>query len=86
MNVVLDLTRDLESELAAEAVQLGLTLPEYVVRLLTAGRVARAAPRTGAELVACWQAEGLVGTRSDIADSQRHGRAMRAQAARRARP
>ncbi|HEX6900290.1 MAG TPA: hypothetical protein VF789_11275 [Thermoanaerobaculia bacterium] len=43
-------------------------------------------PRTGADLVAYWQAEGLVGTRPDIADSQAHAREIRRQAERRERP
>lgn len=86
MSLVLELAAELEAELAAEAARLGLPLPEYVLRLLTAGRTPTPAPRTGAELVAYWQGEGLVGTRPDIADSPAHARALREQAQRRARP
>jgi hypothetical protein len=75
----------LEAELAAEAARLGLPLPEYVLRLLAGGRTALAAPHTGAELVAYWQGEGLVGTRPEIADGPAHARALREQAQHRAR-
>jgi hypothetical protein len=86
MNLVLQLPPELEIELAAEAAQLGLPLPEYVLRLLAAGRGPRPAPRTGAELLAYWQGEGLVGTRPEITDAPAHARALREQAQRRARP
>lgn len=86
MSLVLDLPAELESELAAEACRLGLSLSEYVVRLLAGGRAPSPAPCTGAELLAYWQGEGLVGTRSDIADSSAHARTLREQAQRRARP
>jgi predicted DNA-binding antitoxin AbrB/MazE fold protein len=36
--------------------------------------------RSGAELVAYWQAEGLIGARSEIQDSPAHARALRKQA------
>jgi len=86
MSLVLDLPAELESELAAEASRLGLPLPEYVLRLLAGGRAPSPPPRTGAELLAYWQGEGLVGTRPDIADSSAHARALREQAQRRAQP
>lgn len=86
MSLVLDLPAELESELAAEAARLGLPLSEYILRLLAGGRVPCPVPRTGSELLAYWQGEGLIGTRSDIADSSAHARALREQAERRARP
>jgi hypothetical protein len=86
MSLVLDLPPELETELAAEAARLGLPLPQYALRLLAAGRGPRPALRTGAELLAYWQSEGLVGTRPEIADSPAHARALREQAQRRARP
>ena len=79
MSLVLDLPSELESELATEAAQLGLPLSEYTVRLIAAGRSARPALRTGAELLSYWQGEGLVATRPDITDSQAHARALREQ-------
>lgn len=85
MSLVLNLPAELESELAAEAVRLGLALPEYVLRLLAEGRAPTPAPRTGAELLAYWQRESLIGTRTDIADSSAHARSLREQAQRRMR-
>ncbi|HJT32514.1 MAG TPA: hypothetical protein VJ783_10760 [Pirellulales bacterium] len=37
MTLTLELPSELESELAAEAAQFGLSLPEYALRLLSAG-------------------------------------------------
>jgi hypothetical protein len=85
MGLTLDLPAELETELTAEASQLGLQLPEYVLRLLASGRSSSAAPRNGAELVAYWHREGLVGTRPDISDSQGHARSVREQAQKRKR-
>ncbi len=86
MNLVLDLPPELETELAAEAARLGLALPEYALRLLAGACGLIPAPRSGAELLAYWQGEGLVGTRPEIADSPAHARKLREQAQRRARP
>jgi hypothetical protein len=86
MSLVLDLPPELETELAAEAADLGLPLPEYALRLLAGGRRPHPTPRTGAELLAYWQGEGLVGTRPEIAEAPAHARALREQAQRRARP
>ena len=85
MSITLDLPEELESELSAEAAQLGLSLPDYVLRILFTGLVIGNKPRTGAELVEYWQTEGLINTRSDIADSQAHARQIRQQAERRTR-
>ena len=86
MSLVLDLPPELETELAAEAARLNLPLPEYALRLLAGGRGPSPALRSGAELVAYWQREGLVGTRPEVADSPAHARALRGHAQRRARP
>jgi hypothetical protein len=86
MSLVLDLPAELEAELAAEAARLKLPLTEYVLRLLAGGRTPSPAPRTGAELLAYWQSESLVGTRTDIMDSPAHARALREQAQKRTRP
>lgn len=84
MSLVLDLPAELENELAAEASRLRLPIAEYVLRLLAGGRTLSAAPCTGAELLAYWQGEGLIGTRQEIADSSAHARALRVQAQKRA--
>ena len=74
---------ELENELSAQAAQLGLSLPEYVLRVLSTGVVSAKRPKTGAELVEYWENEGLIGTRSDITDSQPHARQIRNEAERR---
>jgi hypothetical protein len=83
MSILLDLPQELESELANEATQLGLSLTEYVLRLLSTRLLVGALPTTGAELVAYWQREGAIGTRPDITDSYAHARQIRHQAERR---
>ena len=85
MRLTLDIPEELERELSVEAAQLGLSLAAYALRLLSTGRAVETAPKTGAELVAYWQHEGLIGTRPEIADSQKHARKLRATAERRGR-
>ncbi|MEW6209298.1 MAG: hypothetical protein AB1631_13080 [Acidobacteriota bacterium] len=85
MSITLDLPEELENELSKEARQLGISLPEYILRLLSTGFVMGRKPATGAELVDYWRDEGLIGTRTDIADSQSHARQIREQAERRTR-
>jgi hypothetical protein len=68
-----------------EAAQLGLPLGEYIQHVLATGRNTGQTRKTGADLVAYWQSEGLIGFRADITDSQQHARALRAQAEQRAR-
>jgi len=80
MSLELDLPPELETELAAEATRLGLSLKDYALRLLASGRGLPPAPRSGAELVAYWQSEGLVGTRPEITDSSAHARGLREKA------
>lgn len=76
MGLTLDLPADLAADLTDEAARQGLSLPEYAVRVLTA-RPAVGSISSGADLVAYWKAEGLIGTRPDITDSQTHARALR---------
>jgi hypothetical protein len=85
MSITLDLPQELESELAAEATQLGLSLTEYALRLLVTRTRASHMPITGAELVAYWQREGVIGTRPEITDSQMHACQIRHSAERRVR-
>jgi len=80
MTVKLDLPDKLIEELSAEATRLGLPLSEYASHLLSLGRKQTISPKTGAELVAYWQTEGLLGTRSDIGDSEEYARELRRQA------
>jgi hypothetical protein len=85
MSITLDIPDGLVSELESEAQRLGLPLDDYVVTLLATGRAVQSSPKTGAELVAYWRGEGIVGCRPDIADSQAHAREVRKQAEQRAR-
>ena len=77
MSIRLNLPKELERELTTEATQMGVSLAEYVLRLLSTRSSAEAAPTTGAELVAYWQREGLLGTRSHTTDSQALARQLR---------
>lgn len=80
MVLTLNIPDELERELAAAAEQLGLSLPEYALHVLSSGLPMPPMPKTGAELVAYWQREGIVGSRSEIVDSQQHARELRRQA------
>lgn len=86
MRLVIDVPSELEEELAGESARLGLSLSEYVLRLLAGGRDTTSTPTTGAELLAYWQREGLVGTRPDISDAPVHARTVREQAQNRPQP
>ncbi len=81
MTLILDLPRELEVELVSEAKTQGLSPTEYVLFLLDQ-RVQRKQlmPANGAELVAYWEREGVIGMRSDIADSQAYARELRTNA------
>lgn len=83
MPQTVELPDDLADALTDEASRLGMSLPDYAVRLLASARSALTAVRSGADLVAFWQAEGLVGCRPDIVDSQAEARQLREQAQRR---
>lgn len=85
MSVTLDLPEELEGELASEAARLGLSLPAYLLRLISSSRAAGGGPKNGTELVAYWQGEALIGARPDIEDSQAHARRVRERAGRRGR-
>lgn len=80
MTITIELPKDLERELSAEAKRLGLPLPEYALKLLSTSRSVAAPPATGAELVAYWRKESLIGSRPEIADSQEHARELRKRA------
>jgi hypothetical protein len=108
MTLTLELPPDLESELAAEAERLDLSLGDYVLQVLEAARQTAAQEadveedlyalliqeraklaahplRTGAEILAYWQREGLLGTRPDITDPLEYAQALRRRAERRER-
>jgi hypothetical protein len=83
MAQTINLPDDLADALADEASRLGMSLPDYAVRLLASTHPSPTSVHSGAELVAFWRAEGLVGCRPDLADSQTQARQLREQAQRR---
>ena len=80
MSIRLILPSELESELSIEAARLNLPLPEYILRILSTRQFVGNPSKTGAKLVAYWQNEGVIHSRSDIADSQVHARHLRYEA------
>ncbi len=86
MTLTLDLPQELEQRLSAEARRLGLPLEQVALRRLgEAPTAVEASPGDGAELVAYWREEGVIGSRPDIENSQAHAREIRRQAEQRAR-
>lgn len=83
MTLTLDLPKDLEHRLTAEAMRLGLPVEQYALRLLGDVPSTGQHPANGAELVAFWRREEVIGSRPDIEDSQAHARRIRHRAERR---
>jgi hypothetical protein len=80
VSINLDLPPELENELFTEASRLNLPLSEYILRILSVRQVLANPPKTGAELVAYWQSEGVINSRPDITDSQAYARKLRHEA------
>lgn len=85
MTVSLDLPQKLVDELSDEAARRNLSLSEYASQILSASRERVPVLKTGADLVAYWKSEGLVGTRPEIADNQDFACEIRRAAERRER-
>lgn len=85
MTLTLEISERLEEQLLTEATRLGLSLEQYALRLLGDVRDAKSPPSSGAELVAYWRREGVIGSRPEIEDSQAHARQIRHKAQRRTR-
>jgi hypothetical protein len=83
MSITIDLPADTASKLAAAAERRGISLSQHVAELLQEKQAKESASASGANLVAYWEAHGLIGSRPDIADSQEHARALRVRAERR---
>jgi hypothetical protein len=77
MPQTVQLPDDLAADLADEASRLGLSMPDYALRLLATRPAAVPPVRTGADLVAFWESEGLIGGRPDLGDSQAEARRIR---------
>lgn len=80
MTINLNLPIELEDELSKEASNLNLSLSEYILRILFTRQILDDTPKTGAELVAYWQKEGVINSRPDITDAQEHARKLRHEA------
>jgi hypothetical protein len=80
MAISLELPSELEHELSTEASQLKLPLAEYILRVLAFRPFLQNPPKTGVELVAYWESMGILGSRSEITDSQEYARRLRNQA------
>ncbi len=85
MTLTIQLPEELQRELSAEAKRLGLAVDEYALRLLSDRVQVVRGPRNGGELVAFWEAEGVIGSRDDVADAAAHARSLRARAEHRVR-
>ncbi|MEP6520447.1 hypothetical protein NDA07_01480 [Microcoleus vaginatus DQ-U2] len=85
MSIQLELPPELESQLSTEALRLNLPLSEYILRVLSIRQVLSNPPKTGAELVAYWQSEGVINSRPELTDSQVYARNLRHQAQTRTR-
>ena len=77
MSITIDLPVVVEEKLRAEAARLKISVSEYALRVLSGENAAAERPANGTELVAYWQSEGVIGTRPDIADSQKYSRQLR---------
>ena len=88
MTLTLNLPPEMEQRLREQADKAGIPADEYALKLLQEKVSAEATPSTGAELVAYWEKEGVLGIwadRTDITDSSEYARKLRRQAERRAR-
>lgn len=99
MTLTLELTREQEQQIEEEARRRNMDTASYAKTLLfeeqsaedseaqTLPHIGPLPPEngTGADLVAYWEREGLIGTRPDIKDSLKHARAIRRKAKRRIR-
>jgi len=83
MSRTVELPDELADALTEEASRLGLSLPDYAVRLLTTARPSAKSIQSGHDLVDYWKSEGVIGSRLDIVDSQAEARLQRNQAQRR---
>lgn len=80
MTINLELPQGLRSAMEQAAAERGLPLAEYALQVLASHHAPAAEQtvfRTGAELVAYWDREGLLGSRSDIEDPVSYARELR---------
>ena len=80
MEINLEIPNELKQELSQEASQINLSLSDYILHLLSARKVSNETQKTGKDLIAYWQKEGLINCRSDIKNSQEYARKIRYEA------
>ncbi len=88
MTLILDLTPEQERQIENEARARNMDTPFYALARLFDGENSEQPEEkqwSGADLVAYWEREGLIGTRPDIKDSQKHARQIRRKGERRGR-
>lgn len=88
MSLTLDLTPEIEKRLTEKASRLGVSPAEYVERVLGDQLNDVGTCGTGAELVAYWEREGVIGIwadRDDIKDSSDYAAFLRRLAEQRVR-
>ncbi len=78
MPMTLELTDELTASLSEEATRHGMAVHEFATSLLTRPKIVAPSLGDGASLVAYLEAEGLLGTRTDIADTLSEARRLRA--------
>ena len=86
MALQLNLSKEAQARLRAQAAALGMNLEDYATKVLegSAAAPARSAEYlTGPALLAYWRKEGVLGSRPDIKDSSAHARKLRRRAERR---
>ena len=80
MTVTLELPNDLQREMEQEATRRGLPLAEYMLQFLVSHHphsAEAAVPRTGAEIFAYWEREGLLEGAPEIDDPVQYARELR---------
>lgn len=87
MTITLELPDNLAAALAREATRAGRGIEDYALDVLarTVLSIEPDRPRTGAELLAIWEREGLIGIGSDIEDPVQYARELRERNQRRGR-
>ena len=91
MTLTLEITPEQERQLEAEAHRRNMDAADYAKAMLFDKEPQNSETQTeeeswsGADLVAYWKREGVIGSRPDITDSLKHAQALRRQAEQRIR-
>jgi hypothetical protein len=83
MTLTVEMPADLEQRLQAEAARRGLTLGDFALQLLEESAPAAQPLTKGAQVIAQWEREGVLGIwgdREDIGDSSEYARKLRRRA------